>query len=83
MGMGKQTIARVVGDERAFAKEMKVVIVGGGIIGASVAYYTSLHMPDADITVVERHVVAGCASGKAGGFWQRTGVSVVFILVIV
>lgn len=44
----------------------QMVILGGGIIGAATAYYLALRGVPA--TVVERHRVAGAASGKAGGF---------------
>jgi glycine/D-amino acid oxidase-like deaminating enzyme len=43
-----------------------VVVVGAGIIGASTAFYLS--NLGAKVTLVERHQVAGSASGKAGGF---------------
>ena len=45
---------------------MKVVICGGGVIGASIAYYLSQRNFDA--VVVERTGVANAASGKSGGF---------------
>jgi glycine/D-amino acid oxidase-like deaminating enzyme len=45
---------------------MHVLICGGGVIGASIAYFLSLHGVKA--TVIERAGVAGAASGKAGGF---------------
>jgi glycine/D-amino acid oxidase-like deaminating enzyme len=44
----------------------RIVICGGGAIGASIAYFTSRR--GAQSTVVERHAVAGAASGKSGGF---------------
>jgi len=52
-----------------------IVIIGGGIIGSSVAYYLT-HYPHKDIsssslfhiTIVERDTPACGASGKAGGF---------------
>lgn len=44
--------------------EHRVVIIGGGIIGASVAYYLSERGLKA--TVVEREEVACAASGNAG-----------------
>ena len=47
----------------------KIVIVGGGIIGCSVAYHlTELGVP---CTLVERCSIACAASGKAGGFLAR------------
>jgi glycine/D-amino acid oxidase-like deaminating enzyme len=45
---------------------MRVVICGGGVIGACMAYFLSQRR--ADVTVVERTEVAAAASGKAGGF---------------
>lgn len=45
---------------------MRVVVCGGGVIGASVAYFLSRR--GAEVTVVERTAVACAASGKAGAF---------------
>ena len=45
---------------------MHVLICGGGVIGASVAYFLSLRGVRA--TVIERTGIACAASGKAGGF---------------
>ncbi|HKU06652.1 MAG TPA: FAD-binding oxidoreductase [Bradyrhizobium sp.] len=45
---------------------MRVVICGGGVIGACTAYF--LARRGIDVTVVERTEVAAAASGKAGGF---------------
>ena len=45
---------------------MRVVICGGGVIGASIAYFLSLRQVEA--VVVERAGLASAASGKAGGF---------------
>lgn len=44
----------------------KVVICGGGVVGASVAYFLSLR--GVKSTIVESNKVAGAASGKAAGF---------------
>jgi glycine/D-amino acid oxidase-like deaminating enzyme len=44
----------------------RIVICGGGAIGAAIAYFTSRR--GAQPIVVERHEVAGAASGKSGGF---------------
>ena len=44
----------------------RIVICGGGAIGAAIAYFTSRR--GAPTTVIERHAVAGAASGKSGGF---------------
>ncbi|MCG2628812.1 FAD-binding oxidoreductase [Bradyrhizobium sp. WYCCWR 13023] len=48
---------------------MRVVICGGGVIGACTAYFLSRH--GVDVIVVERTEVAAAASGKAGGFLAR------------
>jgi glycine/D-amino acid oxidase-like deaminating enzyme len=48
---------------------MRVVICGGGVIGASIAYF--LARRGAAVTVVERTGIACAASGKAGGFLAR------------
>src|SRR5204862_3848255 len=45
---------------------MRVLICGGGVIGASIAYFLSRRGVAA--TVVERTGLACAASGKAGGF---------------
>ena len=45
---------------------MKVIICGGGIIGASTAYFLS--GLGAEVTIIERTSVACAASGKSGGF---------------
>jgi glycine/D-amino acid oxidase-like deaminating enzyme len=51
---------------------MRVVIVGGGIVGVSTAYYLAkLKSDDIEITIVEANEIAGSASGKAGGFLAR------------
>ena len=47
----------------------RVVICGGGIMGASIAYQLSLR--GVAVTVVETNSVACGASGKAGGFLAR------------
>jgi glycine/D-amino acid oxidase-like deaminating enzyme len=44
----------------------RVVICGGGAIGAAIAYFLSRR--GAQPVVVGRHEVAGAASGKSGGF---------------
>eukprot|EP01087_Luapelamoeba_hula_P009571 TRINITY_DN2480_c0_g1_i3.p1 TRINITY_DN2480_c0_g1~~TRINITY_DN2480_c0_g1_i3.p1 ORF type:complete len:409 (+),score=45.06 TRINITY_DN2480_c0_g1_i3:15-1241(+) len=47
----------------------RVVVCGGGVIGAAVAYYlTHSSQQNFAVTIVERNAIAGCASGKAGGF---------------
>lgn len=45
---------------------MRVVICGGGVVGACTAYFLS--RCGIDVIVVERTEVAAAASGKAGGF---------------
>src|SRR5262249_14603705 len=44
----------------------RIVICGGGAIGAAIAYFTS--RGGARATVIEPHAVARAASGKSGGF---------------
>jgi len=44
----------------------RIVICGGGAIGAAIAYFVSRR--GAQPIVIERHAVAGAASGKSGGF---------------
>src|SRR5215468_8231357 len=48
------------------SSRMRIVICGGGAIGAALAYFTSRR--GAEPIVIERHEVAGSASGKSGGF---------------
>jgi len=43
----------------------RIVICGGGAIGAAIAYFVSLR--GARPIVIERHEVGGAASGKSGG----------------
>ena len=50
-----------------------LVVVGGGIQGASVAYFASKLSPSTKITIVEANDgVAAHASGKGGGFLARS-----------
>ena len=51
------------------SSSMKVVICGGGIIGASTAFH--LAQKGVPSTVIERCHPACAASGKAGGFLAR------------
>jgi glycine/D-amino acid oxidase-like deaminating enzyme len=44
----------------------RIVICGGGAIGVAIAYFLSRR--GARPVVIERHAVAGAASGKSGGF---------------
>ncbi len=44
---------------------MRVLICGGGVIGASVAYFLSLRQVEA--VVIERVALASAASRKSGG----------------
>src|SRR5262249_55524445 len=50
----------------AMSSRTRIVICGGGAIGAAIAYLTSRR--GARSTVIERHEVGGAASGKSGGF---------------
>lgn len=45
---------------------MRVLIVGGGVIGTSIAYH--LAEKGVDVTVLESRAIACAASGKSGGF---------------
>jgi glycine/D-amino acid oxidase-like deaminating enzyme len=45
---------------------MRVLICGGGVIGASIAYFLSCR--GVKVTVIERSGIACAASGKSGGF---------------
>jgi glycine/D-amino acid oxidase-like deaminating enzyme len=44
----------------------RIVICGAGAIGAAIAYFIGRR--GAQAIVIERHEVAGAASGKSGGF---------------
>ncbi len=48
------------------SRAKRIVICGGGAIGAAIAYYLS--RAGAKPIVIERHAVGGAASGKSGGF---------------
>jgi glycine/D-amino acid oxidase-like deaminating enzyme len=65
--------ARTRGRSRAVcmasADEAQVVVCGGGIVAASIAYHLTLR--GVKPLVVERLEVAAAASGKAGGFLAR------------
>ena len=45
---------------------MRVLVLGGGVVGTSIAYHLSAR--GADVVVIERNAVACAASGKSGGF---------------
>ena len=50
--------------------EQRIIVLGGGIHGASCAYYLT-QLGASKVTVIERSSVAAAASGKAGGFLAR------------
>jgi glycine/D-amino acid oxidase-like deaminating enzyme len=54
------------GERLINGNSMRVVICGGGVIGACTAYFLSRR--GIDVIVVERAELAAAASGKAGGF---------------
>jgi glycine/D-amino acid oxidase-like deaminating enzyme len=49
---------------------MRVIIVGGGVIGTAIAYRLAAQT-DIAVTVIERNAIACAASGKSGGFLAR------------
>jgi len=51
------------------SRAKRIVICGGGAIGAAIAYFLSRR--GAPPIVIERHAIAGSASGKSGGFLAR------------
>ena len=51
---------------RGNGQSMRALILGGGVIGTSIAY--RLASRGADVTVIERSAIACAASGKSGGF---------------
>ena len=53
-------------EQAGMSRERRIVICGGGVIGAAIAYFLSTR--GAQPVVIERHEVAGAASGKSGGF---------------
>ena len=48
------------------SRARRIVICGGGVIGVAIAYFLSRR--GARPVVIERHEIAGAASGKSGGF---------------
>src|SRR5262249_44241090 len=48
---------------------MRVLIVGGGVIGTSIAYHLAAR--DARVIIIERSAIACAASGKSGGFLAK------------
>ena len=58
-GMSSQTSTHTI-------ERCRILICGGGIVGTCVAYYLSER--GVLSTVIERHKIAGSASGKAAGF---------------
>ncbi|KAF3213384.1 hypothetical protein TWF106_009511 [Orbilia oligospora] len=53
--------------ENLISMPQKVVIIGGGIVGVSTAYYLSHHESNPFVTLIEASSIASGASGKAGG----------------
>lgn len=50
-----------------------VVVVGGGIVGCSTAYWLHRHHPSLQVAIVEAHTLGAGASGRnAGLIWQGT-----------
>ena len=52
------------------ANSIRICIIGGGIIGASIAFHLS-EAGCSNITIVERTNIACGASGRAGGFLAK------------
>ena len=55
----------------SFPKESDVVIIGGGIIGVSTAYY--LAKSGVSVTLVEKGIIAGEQSSRNWGFVRQQG----------
>ena len=55
-------------------ERMHVLICGGGVIGASTAYFLSCR--GLKPTVIESTGLACAASGSRAGFWRATGARV-------
>lgn len=53
---------------RAATAPYDVVVIGGGIIGCSVAYWLSQHRPGLRVAIVEAHTLGAGASGRNAGF---------------
>lgn len=68
-GRSTRTRARSRSVCMASADDERVVVCGGGIVAASIAYHLTLR--GVKPLVVERLEVAAAASGKAGGFLAR------------
>jgi glycine/D-amino acid oxidase-like deaminating enzyme len=51
------------------SRAKRIVICGGGAIGVAIAYFLSQR--GGQPIVIERHTLAGAASGKSGGFLAR------------
>lgn len=52
-----------------------ILIVGGGYIGLSTAYWLSLFKPDLKITILERRFCGAGASGRNAGFLTKGSIS--------
>src|SRR5262249_43403388 len=65
-GPGNVPVAAGSDETGARGRLMRVLVCGGGVIGASIAYFLSRRGVAA--TVIERVRLACAASGKAGGF---------------
>ena len=48
-------------------KPGKVVVIGGGIVGSSIAYQLT-EKGVTDVTILERASIAASSGGKGGGF---------------
>ncbi|KAF7958025.1 hypothetical protein EAE96_003592 [Botrytis aclada] len=73
-----QTMATATSPTSPTEKKRNIVIIGGGIIGCTSAYYLTRHPSynpsTTKITIIEAQSIASAASGKAGGLlalWAR------------
>ena len=66
LGMRTRSLGAAQAIESEAEQHMRALIVGGGVIGTSIAYHLAAR--GADVIVIERRAIACAASGKSGGF---------------
>src|SRR5438105_14012534 len=59
-------------DEKVLPKHARVVVIGGGIIGCSVAYHLA-HMGWKDVVLLERDRLTSGTTWHAAGFMETFG----------